>query len=347
MKKKIIGALCLVGMFLLISVLEPSVYSIKVSTPEIKKFEPVELTNITLKDDAFHKTYNFFHIETWYFDAIFDNNYSMALCVTVIQRGSFAIAATALNLYEDTNWIKHKGKLNPFRRFSGSEEKPILKICNKTIITGDIDKVTNSWIYNVSLATDKQAVDLHYTSVTKGWKVDIRGGWWLAIPRLNVTGTISLNGKEITVSGEGYHDHNWFHTYTPLIQKGWHFGRIAGDTLCVTWAKVMKTRFKGEIIAILNQGQTAPLMLNPNDFKITITEYMYDHGRFIPKNFSIEIKNDRLFVDVKMETLNVRHFRRLFLNYWRYHVRAVGTITLDGFTEKIDNIEISELMKFF
>ncbi|UCD13736.1 MAG: hypothetical protein JSW60_09310, partial [Thermoplasmatales archaeon] len=252
-----------------------------------------------------------------------------------------------LNLYENTIWKKHRMRLNLCRQFSGSEEKPILKICNKTIITGDIDNVTNSWIYNVSFATEGRAVDLQYTSITKGWKVGIRGGWWLAIPRLNVTGTISFNGKNMTVSGEGYHDHNWFHIYTPLIQKGWHFSKIVGDTLCVTWAKVMKTRFSGEIIAVLNQGQKDPLMLNPDDFKLTITEYMIDHRICIPKNFSIEIKSDRLCVDVKMETLNVRHLWLLLLTHWKYHLRTIGTITLDGFTEKIENIGISELMRFF
>lgn len=347
MKNKLKVILSLIGIIILISAIDPIVASTKVSTFELDNNEFVEINNITLKDDAFHKTYNRFHVETWYFDAIFDNNYSMAFWVTVVQKGNFAIASIALNIYENTNRFEQRSELNPFKKFFGSEDKPILKICDKTIITGDIDNITNRWIYNISFAHDNKAVNLQYTSITKGWRVDIRGGWWLVIPRLNVTGTITINGQEISVSGEGYHDHNWLYTFTPLLQRGWHFGRIVGDTLCVTWVKVMKNRFTGEIIAVLNKGLTDPLMLNPNDFKLRITEYMYNNRRFVPKKFFIEIKNDLLYVEVNMETLNIHHCRLPTLNYWKYHLKTVGKIAFDNVIENVNKIEISDLMKFF
>ena len=347
MRKNQTGISCLLGIVILVSVIDPVVGNIKVKTSVENNIELEELTNITLKDDALHKTYTFFHVETWYFDAVFTNNYSMAFWITLVQKGNIAIASIALNIYEDTNRYENRRKLNLFNQFSGSEEKPILKICNKTIVTGYIDELTNRWIFNVSFSKDDQAVDLQYTSTSKGWKVNIKGGWWLVIPRFNVTGTISLNNEKISVSGEGYHDHNWLYTYTPLLQKGWHFGRIVGDNLYVTWVKVMKTRFTGEIIAILNKEMNDPEIINKDDFHLTITEYMYNNRRFIPKNFNIEIKNNQLFADVKMETINVHHYNLPFLNYWKYHLRTVGTISLDNITEEIDNIQISDLMKFF
>jgi len=347
MRKNQTGISCLLGIVILVSVIDPVVGNIKVKTSVENNIELEELTNITLKDDAHHKTYTFFHVETWYFDAVFTNNYSMAFWITLVQKGNIAIASIALNIYEDTNRYENRRKLNLFNQFSGSEEKPILKICNKTIVTGDIDELTNRWIFNVSFSKDDQAVDLQYTSTSKGWKVNIKGGWWLVIPRFNVTGTISLNNEKISVSGEGYHDHNWLYTYTPLLQKGWHFGRIAGDTLCLTWAKVRKKRFKGDKIAILNQGQADPVLIDPNDFKLTITKYMCDHLRRIPKKFSVSINNERLTIDAKMEALNTQYVRLPLINYWRYHVRTVGKITLDGLTENIDTVEISEFMKFF
>ncbi|UCD14670.1 MAG: hypothetical protein JSW60_04410, partial [Thermoplasmatales archaeon] len=147
--------------------------------------------------------------------------------------------------------------------------------------------------------------------------------------------------------GEGYHDHNWFYIYTPLIQRGWHFGKIAGDTLGVTWVKIMNTRFTGEMLGVLNHKDMNPIMLDPDDVKLSIDKYMFDHGRFIPKIFSLQIENDWLYVDVKMETLNVHHVKLPLVNYWRYHVRIVGTITLNQVSEEIDSVEISELMKFF
>ncbi|UCD14369.1 MAG: hypothetical protein JSW60_02850, partial [Thermoplasmatales archaeon] len=153
------------------------------------------LENITLKDDAFHKTYDFYHVETWYFDAVFDNNYSVALNVMVIQKGNHGIVLIGLYLYENTNLIFHQRKLHLYKYFSASEEKPILKLYNKTIIKGDVDSETNRWIYDVSTAIDGQAVNLHFVNNTNGWKTDTRMGWWLVLPRFNVTGWLLLNGK--------------------------------------------------------------------------------------------------------------------------------------------------------
>ena len=312
-----------------------------------ENLESGELANITLEDDAFHKTYNYYHVETWYFDAVFDNNYSMALNIGVIQKGNHGIVLIGFYLYENTSLISHSRKLHLYKWFSASEEKPILKLYNKTIIEGDMGNNNDSWVYDVSTEIEGQAINLYFVNITKGWKTDTRMGWWLVLPRFNVTGWILLNGKNISVSGEGYHDHNWFYIYTPLIQKGWHFGNIAGDTLGITWVKIMNRCFNSEIIAVLNQKDMNPIKLDSDDVKLSIEKYMFDHGRFIPKIISLQIKNEWLHVDVKMETLNVHHVKLPLVNYWRYHLRIVGTITLDYVSEEIDIVEISELMKFF
>ena len=183
--------------------------------------------------------------------------------------------------------------------------------------------------------------------MTPGWKTNITGGWWLVSPRLNVTGYMILEGENISVSGEGYHDHNWFYIYTPLMQKGWHFGNIVGDSLGITWANIMENRFNAESIVVLNQKNGKPIEIDPEDVKITVVEYTFSHGKRIPKKFTLEIENERLHVDVSIETLNTNHVKLPLLNYWRYHLRIVGTITLDSVTENIDNIGLSELMRFF
>jgi predicted secreted hydrolase len=131
------------------------------------------------------------------------------------------------------------------------------------------------------------------------------------------------------------------------MQKGWHFGNIAGETLGVTWAYIVKDRFNVESIGVLNQKNEKPIEINPEDVKITVTEYAVSNRRRIPKKVTLEIENERLHVDISMETLNTNHVRLPILNYWRYHLRIFGTITLDSVTENIDNIGISEFMRFF
>ena len=74
---------------------------------------------------------------------------------------------------------------------------------------------------------------------------------------------------------------------------------------------------------------------------------MVYHGRIITKILSFKIENDWLKVDVRMETVNVHHVKLPFVNYWRYHLRIVGTITYNQVREEIDTVELSELMRFF
>jgi len=303
------------------------------------------LQNISLADDAFHNSTTFFHIESWYFDAVFEQNYSMAVVVTILQRKTTGFVLEGLYLYKDTNLIAHPRKLMTFQQCFASAEQPFIKLGNATIITGTINE-SAVWTYHVSLEMDGQGIDLQFVNITKGWKTDIRGGWWLVIPQLRVTGHIQLNGETIPVSGAGYHDHNWFYLYTPLIQKGWQFINVAGDDLGVTMVKVMKNRFVGESITVLNQKDRDPSLIPSDDVHFLVTEYMVDHGRLIPKNFLLRVSADQVQVDLTMVTCNVHYVKLPFLNYWRYHLRITGTITVGSVTERIDSIRISELLRF-
>jgi hypothetical protein len=34
------------------------------------------------------------------------------------------------------------------------------------------------------------------------------------------------------------------------------------------------------------------------------------------------------------------------MDYWRYHVKCTGSVTIDSVTESIDNLYIAEFLKF-
>jgi hypothetical protein len=345
MKVKIL-AILIILVLLLVNIVGSTSY-VKTSKIEIKNIGNESIQDIRFEDNAFHKTDKNFHIETWYFDAVFTNNYSMSIIISVLQKGDFGFVLSGLYIYKDTELIYRPRTLHRLKQLSASEEKLDMKISDETIIKCSINKDTGSWTYHVQGMFDDVSVDLKFVNMTAGWKTNITGGWWLVSPTLNVTGFMILEGENISVSGEGYHDHNWFYLFTPLMQKGWHFGNIAGETLGVTWAYIVKDRFNVESIGVLNQKNEKPIEINPEDVKITVTEYAVSNRRRIPKKVTLEIENERLHVDISMETLNTNHVRLPILNYWRYHLRIVGTITLDSVTENIDNIGISEFMRFF
>lgn len=346
MKLKIL-TIGIVGVLLLVNIAGSSTSDIKTSKTEIKSIGNENIQDITFEDNAFHKTDNIFHIETWYFDAVFTNNYSMAKIISVLQKRDVGVVLSGLYIYKDTELIYSSRTLHRLKQLSASEEKLDMKISDETSIKCSINKDTGSWTYHVFGMFDDGSVNLKFVNMTAGWKTNITGGWWLVSPTLTVTGYMILEGKNMSVSGEGYHDHNWFYIFTPLMQKGWHFGNIAGETLGITWVYIMNNPFNVETISVLNQKNGKPVEIDPEDVKITVTEYALSNRKRIPKKITLEIENERLLVNISMETLNTNHVKLPLLNYWRYHLRIVGTITLDSVTENIDNISLSEFMRFF
>ena len=305
------------------------------------------ISDITLKDDGFHKTDQFFHIESWYYDAVFDNNYSCAIVITVMQKGEVGAVLTGLYLYHQTNLIMHRREWHRFNQCYILEDTPYLQIGNTTVISGDIDPETNIWYYDISMETQNIGINLHFQNLTQGWKMNICGGWWLVIPHSVVTGTINYNGTTIPVSGEGYHDHNWFYISTPFMQRGWHYCSIVGDSHCITFARVCKSLFNKELYAVFTTKNEKPVLIDQNDVSVSISKYLFSHGKLIPKTFTIQINSDQIQAEVNLEAVNQHHVKLPFLNYWRCHLTITGNITYNGVTENVDRIVISEVMRFF
>ena len=300
-----------------------------------------------IKDDALHKPKRFCHIETWYFDAVFKNNYSMVVVVTVPQISNKSIVLTGLYLYRQSKLKTYVRKPFPPRCFQASQEYPFLEIRDKSVIQGYADKNTGDWVYNVSLETCDNGVNLRFIGAAAGWKGHHTLGWWLVVPKLSVQGTITVDGKKVEVTGRGYHDHNIYPFYAPLVAKGYHFGKIGGNRFCVTWARVMKNRFIEEKLVVLNQGKTGYCRVNPSDIDFVINEQMRDHGELIPKKFLLRVENNQLRINLCMETSTVHCIRLPALKYWRYHLKTSGEIKTDSSVERINTVELSELLKFF
>ena len=302
--------------------------------------------DIVLQDDALHKKGSFGHVETWYYGAVFDNNYSIVSLVNVFHMSTLSIVLTGVCIYKDTKLVKRQGGRTTYKRFYGSEKEPLIKINDQQIIKGYINKETKRWICQISMGDDNQGVDLEFIKTTKGWKGKTFLGDWLVIPRFDVDGKIFVDGNIINVSGEGYHDHNIYPIYAPLINKGYQFGKIPIDSMNITWARVMKKRTNEELIVVLNRNQEY-ISISPRDISFTIEKHIRDHGKIIPTMWCLNVDNDLLHLDVKMESINFHYIGMPTVNYWRHHVRNTGEIQIDSVSRKVDTIEISEYLRFF
>ncbi|HVQ01049.1 MAG TPA: hypothetical protein VMT57_06000, partial [Candidatus Thermoplasmatota archaeon] len=162
---------------------------------------------ICLQDDAVHAPKMFGNVETWYFDAIFDNGYSMACVVNVMRFLRTGLVLSGVFLYKDTNLIKWVRARTLLNHFQGSQERPQIILRGKTVIDTEPSQNPKKWTYHVALGDAQDKVDLHLTKNREGWRGTHVIGDWLVAPRLDVKGTLTIEGTTVNVIGSGYHDH--------------------------------------------------------------------------------------------------------------------------------------------
>ena len=300
--------------------------------------------DINLQDDAIHSSGISGHVETWYYDALFSNKYSIVALINLIRIKQTGLVLTGMFIYNDTKLICSKRKKFSFRHLTTNSEKPLLIIKNQPILqTTTTSK--NSWNFQVTMGNQTHGFDLHLSPTTTPWKGKTYLGNWLAIPRYKATGIIYHNNQPIEVSGHGYHDHNIYPLYAPLFNKGYHFGKIPTKDINLTWAQLIKNQGKISKLVVLNQNSSY-YSFHPDNITITIDSTQKDHNKIVPKDWSIYAKEKQLTVEAHLKTINYHHIKVPSVNYWRYHQHITGNITMNKKTYPIDTIEISEYLRF-
>jgi predicted secreted hydrolase len=325
-------------------------------------YEYLEACAIEPRDDAFHGIINLTDVEWWYFDAIFDNGYSLHVGFRVYQMRNSGFLQMRINIYQDGNVKVEKFLMRLLPDVDLSPSVPRISLMNKPVAFLDIEhyKQTGKWRYLLQLTIDDVTVDLCFDGTTPGWKIETSSTCWTtALPKATVKGTISLGNGILQVKGIGYHDHNWGYSASTMFSNiGWFWGRITGKNLNLTWAKTMKTPTKGDLLAILNRDsgentQAAYQSMNPKDILLKVEALMKNHGRWIPSVFSLKTRQssqgiDRsLSVNIEMNTIDVQHTRIFFAHYWRYHIETSGILQFGSQQEELrGKHQIIEFLSF-
>ena len=302
---------------------------------------------IQLSDDAFHQSNRVFHIETWYFDATFQDNTSIVIVTCLFQIKKTGFLLHGIYLYHNTEVSYVKRNITPLTHVNYVMDRPYLKINDNLIIDGYINKTSNEWIYDISAENNEITIDLRFTKVAAGWKGNHMLGWWLAIPKLDVKGTILIKGKQFFVQGNGYHDHNIYPVYIPLLADGYHFGSFGEGSIQLTWAQLQKNKMQSNFLAIISRDGFNVSMIPEEDVKFRITEKMIDHAEIIPKTCHLVINNTQIQAEITMNTEKIHFIRIMAVKYWRFHLHISGFISVGERTEEIDTVDIAEFLHFF
>ena len=125
---------------------------------------------------------------------------------------------------------------------------------------------------------------------------DPRMRWLIEIPEASVAGSITCRGTRIPVSGEGYHDHNWFYGFTfshehsketlDKLLRGWHFGRLLGKHNSTIYGFNAN---EGAVIAF--QDQKLVLIGTEPGIDLSLREYSTEMRKPFPSIYHISARD--------------------------------------------------------
>lgn len=323
----------------------------------IESSDQIVIQSITPKDDAFHGSTDIPTVEWWYFDCMFNENYSAHIGFKVFTFRGWNFLRPTMNIYQNQQLIINQTTWIPPHNFFVSEEYPLLVINEKPVMKFNKTSYQESgkWIYHLSYNLDDVGVNLTFKSDTTGWTYEtIHEGWTVAIPKGTVKGTIHLPEKEIKVEGRGYHDHNWnFSLNTPARGWSWYWGKITGETLNLAWAEIKETGILQQTfcdkLGVLNTQKNEFIVIDPNNITFSAESYMFKDHRFIPTQFHILIDQDEVFIDVTLDSMNIHRSNpsMMTLHYWRYFVSVNGVMSYGDTVEELnEKTQIMEYMRF-
>jgi len=281
-------------------------------------------SDMVLEDDAFHSNLPF-HIETWYFEAIFNSNMSIVFMITSF--GKYLMVG--IQLYENGFPIYDRRRI--YTSFNLSDKTPLIYAGKTKIMEGYLKN--GKLNYMISYSSEDISLHLYFENKSKGWKSEK----WIAVPNMRVEGNIFFNQNEINVSGKGYHDHNIFYPYDLLLQIGYIDGKIIYGNTSIFWAKIFN----------LVSSETFVIYSNISyhlieDARVKCKDYVINHNYLIPSSFSIHGKN----INITMKSIAIHFIHLPFIHYWRYHYIAEGWIKERGQMKKIKTFDIGECMLF-
>jgi len=302
--------------------------------------------DMNLEDDAFHSSDNFNYIEWWYFDAFFDKGYSAQASIIIIGLIKVKTAVITINIYKDGEEIIDELRYYPITDILASVSEPIIKLDDKQLLIGYLDKKTNQNIFNLSLKAGDTELNLKFISNTKGWQGKTPVSLWgVMLPESEVTGNIKFKGQEIQVDGHGYHDHNWHFSLETFLNTGWYWGKLNSEKYTVVWSNILDFS-EDEPILVINEENKGYISIPQEEIQFIKSNFSNNNGVKIPETLEIKVDNSEIYLYVKLEKIHTHYFTLVdIMKYWRYYMNCTGVIRIDGNEEEINQKNFAEYLR--
>jgi hypothetical protein len=309
------------------------------------------------RDGAFRFRRCGYDCELWHFEAVLDNGYGVLLGVMAYRLGRSGILHTSVRLTKGQETVASISKINLLSDVSFSYEIPTMVIEGFLRIGFDEEQYqkTKHWSYTIAVADPRLSLHLCFLGTTVGWKTRTsHTQWGVMLPKAKVQGNVSHDGKSISVSGSGYHDHNWDQSPIMFLRKiGWFCGNVSTETMKVTWAKILQSSMEGTLLVVLNQdsGHSALEFLRIPSNEVRLSRFGFNPGQSLPSaiHLSFNSRDGSIPVsgDINLKIVQVTYLRFFTIRYCVCLAFSSGSITVGDRTEQVSGLHFFEFPAFW
>ena len=170
--------------------------------------------------------------EWWYFDGHLDDGSTLAITYNIKPAINPDGPLNPQIMFDykraDGTYVK-KIELFDAAEMTVSDEKCDVRI-GKNLFVGDLRN------YKIHVEIDDLVADVDLANTSKPWKPgsgtiwfgnkeEFNYAWVVGVPRGDVKATVTEGGRTDTLTGTGYHDHNWGNCSMAKLQHHWYWGR--------------------------------------------------------------------------------------------------------------------------
>lgn len=301
--------------------------------------------------------------EWWYFDAHLDGGYTLVAFFYAaypnpgLDQGKIAVELTLLRPdgRKTQKVIKYKKS-----DFYASREKPDVKIGENYMRGENQDDGLPE--YEIYLEDEDLMFQLTYKAKVNGWRPGTgyshfaglgHFAWVVPLPRASVTGTVRDGDKTMSVSGVGYHDHNWLNFAFQSIIEYWMWGRVYSENFTLAYAFIQcNEKVDRHVVKVLMLAKGSEVIVSSGEYEFAQKNFEFSKaaGHSFPRLISISIPNEmsvKLDVEKVYEQVNMLDAFNPILAFLAKYVLKIkpGYFRLNSkFTLKVihDGVEFGE-----
>ena len=323
-------------------------------------------------DDALHMDGKGMY-EWWYFDAHFDNGYTLVVFFHASNPNPGLAGKTGMEIILLRPDGVRTQKFIPYKKsqFVAAKDKPEVTIGRNTLRVeqgnGELP------VYRIDVEEAGLGCQLVYHAEVNGWKPGTGlshfgnmgfFGWVIPFVRASVEGTITDGGNTFQVKGIGYHDHNWLNFPFQSIIQYWMWGRVYSENFTAAYAYIQcNEKVDDHVVKVLMLADGKEVVLSTGEFDFFKDDFEYNSKAkyAFPRQITILV-HDKLKTTLKMnrileaqdmlENFNpvlrilAKHVLRIQPGYFRLESDFDMEVARDGRSVKENGRTLHEIVLF-